>query len=220
MDNEEHIDCMQQFRIEDATVAAGTLIQTIHANWKKCAHVLKHFAKDASTWEQYVKAIEDHIVAGFVKEVDEYVFDNHRVYYILYRAIYKESSSKLRIIFVSSSSTSRSQRDAILFPSLKDPFSPPTRDNMQYYLRYPNSPLSKEIKCNTYVENVAFGAATHDEAIKKSEMTKSVFGDMHMYVSRQFVCNSKFLNNSMHKEDRVTGNEHSMLLGMETQGPS
>ncbi|XGW18756.1 hypothetical protein V3C99_002953 [Haemonchus contortus] len=84
---------------------------------------------------------------------------------------------------------------------------------IQYYLRYLRSPLSKEIERNTYVDNVAFGAATHDEAIKKYEMAKSVFGDMHMNL-RQFVCNSKFVNNAIPKEDRVAGSEHTTLLGI------
>lgn len=56
-------------------------------------------------WPQYIKSIDDHLTAGFIEEVDEYVFDDPRVYYIPHQAVIKESSSttKLRIVFDASS---------------------------------------------------------------------------------------------------------------------
>uniref|UniRef100_A0A7I5E995 DUF1758 domain-containing protein n=1 Tax=Haemonchus contortus TaxID=6289 RepID=A0A7I5E995_HAECO len=65
----------------------------------------QRLSQNSSVWQQYVKAIEDHISAGFVEEVDEYVFDDPRIYYIPHQAVFKESSSttKLRVVFDASS---------------------------------------------------------------------------------------------------------------------
>uniref|UniRef100_W6NHN5 Retrotransposon domain containing protein n=1 Tax=Haemonchus contortus TaxID=6289 RepID=W6NHN5_HAECO len=62
-------------------------------------------SQNPSVWQQYVKAIEDHVAAGFVEEVDEFSFDDPRVYYIPHQAVYKESSAttKLRVVFDASS---------------------------------------------------------------------------------------------------------------------
>ncbi|KAK5970151.1 Pao retrotransposon peptidase [Trichostrongylus colubriformis] len=241
--------------------------------------------QNPSAWQQYTKTIEDHLAVNFIEEVDEHVFDSHRVYYIPHQAVYKESSSttKLRIVFDASSKVrgatslndcihqgptllpelvgillrarlhrflliadvekafhqillQHSQRDATRFLWLKNSNSPPSSDNLrifrftripfginaspfmlaasiQYYLRYLNSPLSKEIERNTYVDNVALGAATHKEAIRKYHMVKSAFGDMHMNL-REFVCNSNIVNSSIPKQNRVIDANHTTLLGI------
>ncbi|KAK5973036.1 hypothetical protein GCK32_021818, partial [Trichostrongylus colubriformis] len=130
----------------------------------------------------------------------------------------------------------RSQRDATRFLWLKDPFSPPSSANLrvfrftripfgvnaspfmlaaaiQYYLRHLRSPLSEEIERNTYVDNVALGATTHEEAVQKYKTAKSVFGDMHMNL-RQFVCNSPSVNALIPKDDRIAASERTSLLGI------
>uniref|UniRef100_A0A7I4YFT2 Integrase catalytic domain-containing protein n=1 Tax=Haemonchus contortus TaxID=6289 RepID=A0A7I4YFT2_HAECO len=238
-----------------------------------------------SAWKQYIAAIEDHLRAGFIEEVDERVVNTHRVYYIPHQAVYKESSSttKLRIVFDASSKVrgavslndcihqgptllpdlvgillrirlhrllliadvekafhqirlQRSQRDVTRFLWLKDPFSPPSQDNLrifrftripfginaspfmlaaaiQYYLRRLRSPLASEIERNTYVDNVALGAETTKQAVQKYYIAKSVFGDMHMNL-RQFVCNSNLVNDTISKEDRVNAESETTLLGI------
>ncbi|KAK5977662.1 hypothetical protein GCK32_020150 [Trichostrongylus colubriformis] len=130
----------------------------------------------------------------------------------------------------------RSQRDATRFLWLKNPFSPPSSANLrvfrftripfgvnaspfmlaaaiQYYLRHLHSPLSEEIERNTYVDNVALGASTQAEAVQKYKTVKSVFSDMHMNL-RQFVCNSRAVNDSISKDDRITTAERTSLLGI------
>nr|CDJ95855.1 Retrotransposon domain containing protein [Haemonchus contortus] len=229
-----------------------------------------------SAWKQYIAAIEDHLRAGFIEEVDERVVNTHRVYYIPHQAVYKESSSttKLRIVFDASSKVrgagptllpdlvgillrirlhrllliadvekafhqirlQRSQRDVTRFLWLKDPYSPPSQDNLrifrftripfginaspfmlaaaiQYYLRRLRSPLASEIERNTYVDNVALGAETTKQAVQKYYIAKSVFGDMHMNL-RQFVCNSNLVNDTISKEDRVNAESETTLLGI------
>ncbi|WKY06766.1 hypothetical protein Q1695_006726 [Nippostrongylus brasiliensis] len=63
----------------------------------------EQFQRLSSTplWEQYAKSIDDHLAADFIEEVDEFVFDDPRVYYIPHQAVVKESSSttKLRVVF-------------------------------------------------------------------------------------------------------------------------
>ncbi|XGW34573.1 hypothetical protein V3C99_018479 [Haemonchus contortus] len=238
-----------------------------------------------SVWIQYIAAIEDHLKAGFIEEVDERAVNTYRVYYIPHQAVYKKSSftTKLRIVFDASSKVrgavslndcihqgptllpdlvgillrirlhrllliadvekafhqiclQRSQRDATRFLWLKDPYSPPSQGNLRifrftripfgisaspfmlaaairYYLRHFRSSLASEIERNTYVDNVALGAATTKQAVKKYFLAKSVFGDMHMNL-RQFVCNSNLVNDTIATEDRVNAGSETMLLGI------
>ncbi|KAL6739972.1 hypothetical protein Aduo_013366 [Ancylostoma duodenale] len=131
----------------------------------------------------------------------------------------------------------RSQRDATRFLWLRDPSLPPSPQNLRifrftmvpfgitaspfllaasilYYLdRDPASSLKKEIKQNTYVDNVLLSANTPEEAVAKYRESKSFFESMHTN-PREFLCNSAVINSAIFPSDRIRNASSVKLLGI------
>ncbi|EYC02241.1 hypothetical protein Y032_0101g3387 [Ancylostoma ceylanicum] len=129
-----------------------------------------------------------------------------------------------------------SQRDVTRFLWLKDPQLPPSKENLRifrftrvpfgvksspfmlaaairFYLKRLDSPLSREIERNTYVDNVVLGASSHEEAIVKYRSVKSTFSHMHMNL-REFLCSSHITRNTIDAQDYAKQPHAAKLLGI------
>ncbi|EYC14861.1 hypothetical protein Y032_0039g49 [Ancylostoma ceylanicum] len=253
---------------------------------KRLQSQFRSFQSKQHLWKEYANTINDYHDKGIIEEVDEYQFDDHRVYYIPHQAVIKETSAttKLRVVFDASSHykgapslndclhsgpailpdlvgillrsrlsryllvadvekaflqirLQQNQRDATRFLWLRNPYLPPTPDNIRifrftrvpfgitaspfllaasiiYYLHQePSKPLNKEIEKNTYVDNVLLGASSERKAIKKYHSSKTLFDSMHMNL-REFLCNSDVVNDSIEPSDRVKNPSSAKLLGI------
>ncbi|KAL6727694.1 hypothetical protein Aduo_009548 [Ancylostoma duodenale] len=254
--------------------------------YKRLQSQYRSLVTKPSLWKDYAATFDDYLKQGIIEEVDEFKFDDHRVYYIPHQAVIKATSSttKLRVVFDASSHyrnspslndclhsgpailpdlvgillrsrltplllvsdvekaflqirLQRSQRDATRFLWLRDPSLPPSPQNLRifrftrvpfgitaspfllaasilYYLdRDPASSLKKEIKQNTYVDNVILSANTPEEAIAKYRESKSLFASMHMNL-REFLCNSDIVNSAISPSDRIRNASTVKLLGI------
>ncbi|VDO61399.1 unnamed protein product [Haemonchus placei] len=236
VDNEAYMDYMQQSKIEDGTVAAEALIHTLHARLEEVcarlealrsdshhpkadnelnARVLKKFFA-SSKFIDGLLYVQFPWKASHPKLLDRKELEAKRRFT---KFNFNGQSETLLVFFGLKTRLARKQATIYAYFDLHASLSGLTRHHLCSQLPYNTictvfaGPLFKEIERNTYVNNVAFGAETHDEAIKKYETAKSVFGDMHMNL-RHFVCNSKLVNNSTPQEDRVASSEHTTLLGI------
>ncbi|XGW03194.1 hypothetical protein V3C99_014862 [Haemonchus contortus] len=72
---------------------------------KRLESQYKSFTNKPDLWKLYASTIQDYLDKGIIEEVDEYHFDDHRIYYIPHQAVVKESSAttRLRVVFDASS---------------------------------------------------------------------------------------------------------------------
>ncbi|KAH7698075.1 Pao retrotransposon peptidase family protein, partial [Aphelenchoides avenae] len=124
-------------------------------------------------------------------------------------------------------------RDVTRFLWLKDPAKPPTPDKIvtyrykripfglnaspflllatiEYHLKQVGSAVSREIRQNTYSDNVFLLAHTPDDGVQKYKETKLIFNDMKMNI-REFISNSPQFNEAIPEEDRAKQTKEATL---------
>ncbi|KAK5976468.1 Reverse transcriptase domain-containing protein, partial [Trichostrongylus colubriformis] len=80
------------------------------------------------------------------------------------------------------------------------------------YLHREKCPVGDEISRNTYVDNVILAASSRREALKKHELAKSIFTQMHMNL-REFLGDSTYVNSRTDSRNRAINPSRASLLG-------
>ncbi|KAH7699904.1 Pao retrotransposon peptidase family protein, partial [Aphelenchoides avenae] len=124
-------------------------------------------------------------------------------------------------------------RDVTRFLWLKDPAKPPTPYNIvvyrykripfglnaspflllatiEHHLKQVDSAVSREIRQNTYSDNVFLLAHTPEDCVQKYKETKLIFSDMKMNI-REFISNSPQFNEAIPEEDRAKQTKEATL---------